>query len=235
MLKTMYPPQANSPLTTLAGALTQSATEIMVLAGVVLPDAPNLLVIGGETEQAETVLMTAKDGNTLTLVRAVQGVAREWPAGSTIARFFTAKDLADIQDNIKTIAENYIPTTEKGADNGVATLDANGKLTDTQKPDYTASEVGAAAATHASQHASGGSDPITPADIGALPLSGGTMTGELKMNPTYANGYGRIRKNNSSTVDYGTQIWDYDVDENYCCIIANANRQMARLSNCENT
>lgn len=167
MLKTMYPPQANSPLTTLAGALTQSATEIMVLAGVVLPDAPNLLVIGGETEQAETVLMTAKDGNTLTLVRAVQGVAREWPAGSTIARFFTAKDLADIQDNIKTIAENYIPATEKGAENGVATLDANGKLTDTQKPGYTASEVGAAAATHASQHASGGSDPITPADIGA--------------------------------------------------------------------
>lgn len=104
MLKTMYPPQANSPLTTLAGALTQSATEIMVLAGVVLPDAPNLLVIGGETEQAETVLMTAKNGNALTLVRAVQGVAREWPAGSTIARFFTAKDLADIQDNIRDIA-----------------------------------------------------------------------------------------------------------------------------------
>ena len=34
----------------------------------------------------------------------------------------------------------------------------------------TAEQVGAAAATHASQHASGGSDPITPADIGALPL-----------------------------------------------------------------
>lgn len=31
----------------------------------------------------------------------------------------------------------------------------------------TAEQVGAAAATHASQHASGGSDPITPADIGA--------------------------------------------------------------------
>lgn len=43
----------------------------------------------------------------------------------------------------------------------------------------TAEQVGAAAATHASQHASGGSDPITPADIGALPLSGGTMTGDV--------------------------------------------------------
>ena len=219
MLKTMYPPQANSPLTTLAGALTQSATEIMVLAGVVLPDAPNLLVIGGETEQAETVLMTAKDGNTLTLVRAVQGVAREWPAGSTIARFFTAKDLEDIQDNIKTIAENYIPATEKGATSGVATLDANGKLTDTQKPGYTASEVGAAAATHASQHASEGSDPITPADIGALPLSGGTITGGLTINPLCDNGYGNIRKNNSSTNDYGTQLYDYTSNGDHVVLI----------------
>ena len=38
---------------------------------------------------------------------------------------------------------------------------------------------GKAAGTHASQHASNGSDPITPASIGALPTSGGTMTGDL--------------------------------------------------------
>ena len=35
----------------------------------------------------------------------------------------------------------------------------------------TAEQVGAAAATHASQHASGGNDPITPADIGAFSTS----------------------------------------------------------------
>ena len=49
----------------------------------------------------------------------------------------------------------------------------------------TAEQVGAAAATHASQHASGGSDPITPADIGALPLSAGVnypLTGNLYLN-----------------------------------------------------
>lgn len=56
----------------------------------------------------------------------------------------------------------------------------------------TAEQVGAAAATHASQHASGGSDPITPADIGALPLSGGTITGDrLLIN----NGYGMLYAN----------------------------------------
>ena len=33
--------------------------------------------------------------------------------------------------------------------------------------------------THASTHAAGGSDAIAPSDIGAIPVSGGTMTGAL--------------------------------------------------------
>ena len=59
-----------------------------------------------------------------------------------------------------------IPTTEKGAANGVATLGADRKIPAEQLPtmDY-------AAKTHASQHGSGGSDPITPAAIGAAAAS----------------------------------------------------------------
>ena len=59
-----------------------------------------------------------------------------------------------------------IPTTEKGAANGVATLGADRKSPAEQLPtmDY-------AAKTHASQHGSGGSDPITPAAIGAAAAS----------------------------------------------------------------
>lgn len=59
-----------------------------------------------------------------------------------------------------------IPTTEKGAANGVATLGADGKVPSAQLPamDY-------APSTHASQHGSGGSDPITPAAIGAAAAS----------------------------------------------------------------
>ena len=59
-----------------------------------------------------------------------------------------------------------IPTTEKGAANGVATLGADGKVPTGQLPamDY-------APSTHASQHATGGSDPITPASIGAAAAS----------------------------------------------------------------
>ena len=48
----------------------------------------------------------------------------------------------------------------------------------------TAEQVGAAAATHASQHASGGSDPITPADIGATPAA----IGALPITVTYYSG-----------------------------------------------
>lgn len=99
-LQTMYPPQALSPATTTSGAVTTASTSVTVLNGSVLPDAPNLLTFGGETENPETVLMTAKNGNTLTIQRAVQGSARAWPAGSTIARLFTAKDLLDLQSNI---------------------------------------------------------------------------------------------------------------------------------------
>lgn len=100
ILATMYPPQALSPATTTSGAVTTSSTTVSVLNGSVLPDAPNLLTFGGETENPETVLMTAKNGNTLTIQRGVQGSARAWPAGSTIARLFTAKDLLDLQSNI---------------------------------------------------------------------------------------------------------------------------------------
>ena len=59
-----------------------------------------------------------------------------------------------------------IPASEKGAASGVATLGTDGKVRPGQLPamDY-------APSTHASQHGSGGSDPITPAAIGAAAAS----------------------------------------------------------------
>ena len=99
-----------------------------------------------------------------------------------------------------------IPTTEKGAANGVATLGADRKIPAEQLPtmDY-------AAKTHASQHGSGGSDPITPAAIGAAAAShnqaastitGGTFaaTGVKAMNGTdYTTA--RVRNIQASTTD----------------------------------
>ena len=99
-----------------------------------------------------------------------------------------------------------IPTTEKGAANGVATLGADGKVPSAQLPamDY-------APSTHASQHGSGGSDPITPAAIGAAAAShnqaastitAGTFaaTGVKAMNGTdYTTA--RVRNIQASTTD----------------------------------
>ena len=102
-LETMYAPQVNSPATSLSGDISASATSIPVLNGSVLPAAPMLLVIGGDTENAETVRMTAKAGNVLTVVRGVQGTARAWSTGATIARLFTAQDLSALQNNVVAI------------------------------------------------------------------------------------------------------------------------------------
>ena len=99
-----------------------------------------------------------------------------------------------------------IPTTEKGAANGVATLGADGKVPTGQLPamDY-------APSTHASQHGSGGSDPITPTAIVAAAAShnqaastftAGTFaaTGVKAMNGTdYTTA--RVRNIQASTTD----------------------------------
>ena len=101
-LVTMYPAQANSPETSLSGALTAAGTAGNVVDGSVLPEAPNLLTIGADGSTAETVLMTAKNGNVLTVTRAQNGTtARAWSAGDVIARYFTAADQTAMQENIK--------------------------------------------------------------------------------------------------------------------------------------
>ncbi len=85
-LKTMYPAQPNTPETTLAGALTTAGTNITVLDGAALPDPPNLLTIGADTSTAETVLMTEKNGNSLTVERGYNGTTpRAWTKGDIIS------------------------------------------------------------------------------------------------------------------------------------------------------
>ena len=103
-LKTMYPAQANTPETTLAGSLTTSGTSVTVLDGSVLPDAPNYLTIGADSATAETVLMTEKDGNDLTIKRGQNGTAaRAWGKGDIIGRYFTAADHDAMRENIETL------------------------------------------------------------------------------------------------------------------------------------
>jgi len=138
-LQTMYDGQANSPAAELAALLTAGATSATVDNGSILPAAPMKLVIGGDTTNAETVLMTVKAGNVLTITRAQEGTtAREWPIGTKVQRLFTAGDLAAIHANITALNNDK----QEAADS------------------FTPS-------AHAASHKTGGADALTPADIGA--------------------------------------------------------------------
>ena len=133
-LVTMYPAQANSPETSLSGALTAAGTTVNVVDGSVLPEAPNLLTIGADGSTAETVLMTAKNGNVLTVTRAQNGTtARAWSAGDVIARYFTAADQTAMQENIKKLNKSKAEKAASPTAGHFAGLDASGNPTDSGK------------------------------------------------------------------------------------------------------
>ena len=133
-LVTMYPAQANSPETSLSGALTAAGATVNVVDGSVLPEAPNLLTIGADGSTAETVLMTAKNGNVLTVTRAQNGTtARAWSAGDVIARYFTAADQTAMQENIKKLNEGKAEKAASPTAGNFAGLDSSGNPTDSGK------------------------------------------------------------------------------------------------------
>ena len=158
-LVTMYPAQANSPETSLSGALTAAGTTVNVVDGSVLPEAPNLLTIGADGSTAETVLMTAKNGNVLTVTRAQNGTtARAWSAGDVIARYFTAADQTAMQENIKKLNEDKAEKVASPTAGNFAGLDANGNPTDSGKKP---GDFAAASHTH-----TGKADKVSSATAG---------------------------------------------------------------------
>lgn len=155
----MYPAQAKSPETSLSGALTAAGTTVNVVDGSVLPEAPNLLTIGADGSTAETVLMTAKSGNVLTVTRAQNGTtARAWSAGDVIARYFTAADQTAMQENIKKLNEEKAEKVSSPTAGNFAGLDANGNPTDSGKKP---SDFAAANHTH-----TGKADKVSSATAG---------------------------------------------------------------------
>ena len=102
-LKPMHPGKAYSPQTALAAPISATATEIILTDASVLPDAPNIAVIG-INENAETILYETKVGNTLGgIVRGIArpNEARAWNTGAVIARNITSLDLDTIQENVR--------------------------------------------------------------------------------------------------------------------------------------
>ena len=131
-LKTMYPAEVNIKATVTMGALDANTTTVTVLDGTVLPDAPNILVLGTD-QTAETVLMTAKEGNVLTIERGFQGTPKAWNAGTEIARNFTGYDLDTVSENIEAVAEQTDATANLV--NGVQSYKSLSELSATASTD----------------------------------------------------------------------------------------------------
>ena len=181
-LVTMYPAQANSPETSLSGALTAAGTTVNVVDGSVLPEAPNLLTIGADGSTAETVLMTAKNGNVLTVTRAQNGTtARAWSAGDVIARYFTAADQTAMQENIKKLNEGKAEKAASPTAGHFAGLDASGNPTDSGKKP---GDFAAASHTH-----TGKADKVKNATAGHFAGldSSGNLTDSGKKPGDFAN------------------------------------------------
>lgn len=181
-LVTMYPAQANSPETSLSGALTAAGTAVNVVDGSVLPEAPNLLTIRADGSTAETVLMTAKNGNVLTVTRAQNGTtARAWSAGDVIARYFTAADQTAMQENIKKLNEGKAEKAASPTAGHFAGLDASGNPTDSGKKP---GDFAAASHTH-----TGKADKVSSATAGHFAGldSSGNLTDSGKKPGDFAN------------------------------------------------
>lgn len=102
-LKEMYKGIPNSPEATLTSDINSSQTTITVSDANIIPEVPNILAIGGNTDNPETVKVTGKNGNTLTVERGFQGVPRSWEAGTIVARNFTEYDYNALKENIETL------------------------------------------------------------------------------------------------------------------------------------
>ncbi|MCL2197321.1 MAG: hypothetical protein FWB80_00200 [Defluviitaleaceae bacterium] len=100
----MYPGAVNSIESTTTTETVAADTTITVQdPSVLIPSIPCLLVLGGNVPNAETILVTAQNGNTLTVQRGYQGIAQAWPLGTSIANNFTEAQYRAMVENIKTV------------------------------------------------------------------------------------------------------------------------------------
>ena len=146
-LTTMYAPVVNSPELTTTGEINTTATEVTVsdasaYSGVPLPVPMTI----GDSKGAETVLVTAISGNTLTVTRGFEGTARSWPTGSVLSRNFTAYDQTAMQANITALEQAKAVRPADAAAGHLAMLTADGDYADSGKAAADFDAAGAAAA-----------------------------------------------------------------------------------------
>ena len=109
MALTMYSGSVNSPSTKLAQSITINQTTLELEDASVLPLAPNIFTIG-EDSDCETVLYNSNPvGNTITVQRGFQGIAKQWDIDTPCSRNFTEYDYRALIENIIELQTPQIP------------------------------------------------------------------------------------------------------------------------------
>ena len=173
-MKPMYPGIPFSPATTLASGIGAADTTIPLTDASVLPDAPNYATIGVD-EGGEVILYAAKAGNLLSgCVRAVEGAAQQWNAGSVIGRNWNNIDYQTLADNLREMDSAKAAKSAVITPGNLTAMDSSGDLTDSGIPasgfvDATLTLPGHAADAKAVGDALGSALPtVTPADAGSF-------------------------------------------------------------------
>ena len=108
----LYKAIAGSPITYLAADISANQTTISIADDSALPDGPNICTIG-YGENLETIKYETKSNGVLqNVTRGIEGTPRAWPAGTEVARFFTAYDY-------NALIENFNSHLETGASDDV--------------------------------------------------------------------------------------------------------------------
>lgn len=222
----LYPGIPFSPQAALTDNIGAADTIIEVSDASAFPPAPNLATIGTD-EGGETVLYTAKTETALSgCRRGVEGVAKAWMAGEPIGRNFTAKDHADL---IAAVSETGAAATAAG-DAAQAAQEAasaaEGKATEAAdaaaaKQDALLGQPGQVVGFGADGKPEAQDPPdtgvtsfkgrtgaVTPQagdytaqQVGALPITGGTLTGDVTIDPGRYNK--SVLKLNNTNLELG--------------------------------
>lgn len=192
MATTLYPGIPFSPQAALTNNIGAADTIIEVSDASAFPPAPNLATIGTD-EGGETILYTAKTETALSgCRRGVEGTARAWMAGELIGRNFTAKDHTDLiaavsetgaavtaaGDAARAAQEAASAAEGKAAEAAETAGEAARDATQAREDAQTAADA-AATAQGAAETAQAAASAAQEAAERALPITGGTMEGDV--------------------------------------------------------
>lgn len=197
----MYKGIPFSPKTTIIEDINAGSTVIKVADTSVFPEAPNLATIGTD-EDAETILYSAKSGDSLSgCTRGVEGTAKSWSSGAIIARNFTAVEYGYIVDNIKQLFNEQEFTADINESGHLIITLGTGTEIDCGNAKGERGPTGPKGADGYTPQK--GTDYFTAQDIQsiieelkkvALLLTGGTMTGPLVLSGDPTSNLGAATK-----------------------------------------